>query len=119
MEHLEHPEVEVLQKKDINGRFMVMCKICKIYAHAYKEKEALEDLSNCRCCPDCINCNNLDNSFKESPAVPEYGDRNDILHICPNCEARWWQMNNHFHLWQRVTSDEEWESLKNSHPGYI
>jgi hypothetical protein len=60
----------------------------------------------------CSNCEALEHSHDRKPAVPLRGSCNDILHECPLCKQKWWQINTHFHLWQRVKTDQEWESLK-------
>lgn len=109
----EHTKVERLEQKDINGRLMVVCRSCDTFAHAHTHKEAVDDLSTTSCAPNCANCKSLSNSNDRAPAVPLRGSCNDVLHVCPNDGNRWWQMNTHFHLWQRVTSDREWQSLRN------
>lgn len=112
----DHKRAEVVDCEDCNGRVMVKCNDCGTYAHAFSEREAIEDLSKCKCVRYCSNCKNLRNSNERKPAIPVGGTCNDILHVCPNDGNRWWQANNHFHHWQQVTSDREWESLKNQKP---
>lgn len=107
-----HGQVEILDRKDVNGRFMVKCNVCKTYAHAYSEEQAVEDLRGCSCSPNCLNCENLRKSGVTSPAVPVGGACNDKVHVCPNDGNRWWQANGHFHSWQQVTNDQEWETIK-------
>lgn len=91
---------------------MVRCNTCRACAHELDKNQAIEDLGNTPCEADCENCKNLKKSTLTCPAVPKNGTCNDILHICPECRNRWWQSNTHFHLWQRVTSDREWEALQ-------
>jgi hypothetical protein len=112
-----HQNVEKLSRKDINGRHMVMCWDCSTSAHAFDEAEAVADLSKVSCSPDCVNCNSLNHSCTSKPAVPFGGTCNDRLHVCPNDGNRWWQTNGHFHLWQQVTSDREWEAIRNPRNG--
>ncbi len=106
-----HLITQPLDRKDVNGRFMVTCKVCGTTAHAYKLEEAEADLSIIVCNPNCPNCKNLRNSCSTRPAVPMGGDCNTVLHQCPRDGNRWWQGNTYFHLWQQVTSEREWESL--------
>jgi len=61
---------------------------------------------------ECSNCEALEHSHDQRPAVPIGGSCNDILHECPLDGQKWWQYNDHFHLWQRVESNRQWESLK-------
>ena len=107
-----HSKVRVHEGKDVNGRFMVTCELCNVTAHAFTIKEATRDLSRCKCFPNCDNCKNLRHSHDKKPAVPLGGSCNDVLHVCPNDGIRWWQSNSHFHLWQVVISDDEWQSLQ-------
>lgn len=97
---------------DINRRPMIVCGICRVCAHSE------EDLEKTACNPNCRNCEALRHSYDGKPAVPIGGSSNSRTHICPNDGNRWWQSNNHFHLWQQVTSDREWESLLNPEPGW-
>jgi len=108
-----HTKAEVLEEKDINGLHMVTCRACEACAHAVTVEEAKADLSRTACTTDCENCKALEHSTDTKPAVPLGGTCNDILHICPNDNTRWWQTNTHFHMWQRVTNEREWRSLKN------
>lgn len=95
---------------DINHRPMIICRVCGTCAHSE------EDLEKTACNPECENCKALRRSHSRKPAVPIRGRCNDRLHICPNDKNRWWQSNDHFHLWQQVTSDSEWKSLCNPVP---
>lgn len=90
---------------DINHFAMVICGVCG--THAKDE----EDLAKTPCNPRCTNCQNLRHSHAKRPAVPSGGDVFDRLHVCPNDNNRWWQFNNHYHLWKQVTSEAEWESV--------
>jgi hypothetical protein len=115
-----HEKVEIIDEKDVNGRFMVKCNICRTFAHAYEKDQAIKDLEKCSCSPNCCNCANLRHSSSKGPAVPVNGNSYDRLHVCPYDGNRWWQANSHFHLWQQVTSDEEWRILnKESAPEWI
>ncbi len=60
----------------------------------------------------CSNCEALSKSNSTKPAVPMNGTCNDILHECPLDGQKWWQMNTHFHLWQKVKDDKQWEALR-------
>jgi hypothetical protein len=106
-----HQQVERLDRADINGLRMVMCRICNTFAHAHTDDDAVRDLGNTNCSPDCENCKRLRHSYDGAPAVPTGGSCNDELHVCPNDGNRWWQTNSHFHLWKQVTHDREWEVL--------
>ncbi|OGF63738.1 hypothetical protein A2Z53_02155 [Candidatus Giovannonibacteria bacterium RIFCSPHIGHO2_02_42_15] len=107
-----HKRAEILDDKDINGRYMAMCRDCETCAHAYELTEAETNLSLTPCIIDCANCNKIRHSHDGSPAVPLGGSCNTLLHICPNDGRKWWQMNTHFHLWQHVTSEREWQALR-------
>jgi hypothetical protein len=107
----KHRNTEVLTTKDCNGRHMVRCLDCGIYAHATEIPTAESHLIMTACAPECKNCNNLRRSYDGRPAVPIRGSCNTILHVCPYDGNKWWQANDHFHLWQRVTDPEEWEIL--------
>lgn len=107
----EHQRTEVAAEKDINGRFMVGCLDCGIYAHASDIPIAETHLAITACAPNCANCKSLRDSYNRKPAVPKGGSCNDILHVCPNDGIKWWQSNDYFHLWQEVTDPKEWESL--------
>jgi len=113
-----HKQVGTVNQRDINGRVMVGCRECGTYAHAPTEEEATQDLSRTSCSPACENCKSLRYSYDGKPAVPIRGSCNDILHTCPNDSNRWWQTNTHFHLWQQVTSEREWESLNRPRQEY-
>jgi hypothetical protein len=106
-----HAEAKVSDRKDINGRFMVTCQACGVCAHHYDLQKAIENLRKCACNPGCKNCNALRHSHTKAPAVPLGGSCNDAYHVCPNDGIRWWQSNDHFHLWQVVTDDQEWETI--------
>ncbi len=90
---------------------MVRCLDCGTYAHAIDISTAEIHLAMTACAPNCTNCNSLRHSYDRKPAVPEGGNCNDILHECPHDGNRWWQSNDHFHLWQQVTDLREWEGL--------
>lgn len=107
----QHDCVEVCVGRDVNGRYMVICRTCHICAHARYQEEAKRDLSMVRCSPNCLNCTALRHSYPEKIATPLGGSRDDVLHVCPGDGIRWWQSNSHFHIWQTVTSDKEWELL--------
>ena len=107
-----HKQAEALDRKDINGRYMVMCRDCETYAHAFKIAEAETNLSLTPCIKDCQNCNQLRHSSSINPAVPLGGTCNTLLHRCPKDGRMWWQTNIYFHLWQQVTSYAEWVALK-------
>lgn len=102
----------VAQGTDINSRIMVHCRRCRTTAHAADEATARVDIAKTICAWDCPNCNALRNSYQERSARPQGGKIDQRLHVCPNDGNRWWQSNNHFHLWQQVTSDEEWRVLR-------
>ncbi len=112
-----HKRVEILDGKDINGRYMAMCWNCETCAHAFEISEAEMDLTLIPCIKDCQNCNKLRHSTDHNPAVPLGGTCNTLLHICPNDGRRWWQMNTYFHLWQQVTSEREWQALRREKGG--
>mgnify|MGYP001566837222 FL=1 len=98
--------------KDVNGRYMIICRDCKTDAHAYTVLEAYDDLAVTACEPNCENCKSLRHSYDGKPAVPIGGTCNIILHICSNDGNRWWQSNTYYHLWNQVTSSREWEGLQ-------
>jgi hypothetical protein len=98
--------------RDINGRTMVRCDRCETIAHAVDEATARADLVKTSCAPYCLNCRNLRESHNGRPTRPEGGSVNQRLHVCSRDNNRWWQSNDHFHLWQQVTSDEEWRVLQ-------
>ena len=64
--------------------------------------------------PVCKECSSLEHSHSKKPAVPNGGDCQDLIHLCISCGRRWWQFNNHFHLWKHVTSKAEWNILRRS-----
>jgi hypothetical protein len=97
---------------DINGFAMVVCGVCHTRA------DCEEDLARVRCNAHCQNCKNLRRSNDEKPAVPAGGSSIHVLHVCPYDGNRWWQSNTHFHLWQQVTRDSEWDSLLNPSSDY-
>ncbi len=97
--------------RDINGRIMLACDTCGVFAHSYADP--FEDLKKTSCNPNCWNCKALRESSTRSPAVPIRGTCNDTLHTCPFDGNRWWQSNSHFHMWHQVTSDSEWDALLN------
>lgn len=107
-----HRHAEHLPGKDVNGRYMVICRDCGACAHHYDKDQAARNLRNWNCSADCTNCKSLMYSHDRSPAVPVGGSCNDKLHRCPNDGNRWWQTNTHFHLWQAVTDNKEWEILQ-------
>ena len=107
----EHARAETESGRDINHRFMATCRNCHTTAHAPTEAEAEANLAKSPCVDDCQNCNNLRHSGSTHPAVPHGGSCNTVLYICPFYKRRWWQSNTHYHLWQQVTSDKEWEIL--------
>ncbi len=109
-----HPNecIRTLGRKDVNGLTMVECTACETVAHAADEPKAKADLANASCSPNCDNCKRLRRSHDRAPAVPTGGSCHDRLHICPNDGNKWWQTNNHFHLWNQVTSEREWELLQ-------
>lgn len=106
-----HHRTELSDSKDVNGRYMVTCRDCETCAHAYQVEDAEADLASAPCVSNCDNCNKLRRSYDDAPAVPLGGTCNTVLHICPNDGRRWWQSNTHFHLWQQVTDDREWDGL--------
>jgi hypothetical protein len=110
-----HQRTEELGR-DVNGLQMVLCRDCNTCAHARSIDEARSDLQRAPCIADCGNCNALRESYDERPAVPKGGNCNTRLHVCPTDGRRWWQMNTHFHLWQQVTSDRDWEILNQPEP---
>ena len=57
----------------------------------------------------CPNCLALRASYDKKPAVPQGGSSRDRFHACPLDGNRWVQDNIHFHLWQMVLTDQEWE----------
>src|SRR3989338_3371938 len=79
-----HKRAEILDDKDINGRYMAMCRDCETCAHAYELTEAETNLSLTPCIIDCANCNKIRHSHDGSPAEPLGGSCNTLLHICPN-----------------------------------
>jgi len=97
---------------DIHGRSMIFCGVCHVCAHSE------EDLEKTACNPTCRNCEALRHSYDGKPAVPIGGSSNSKTHICPNDGNRWWQTNNHLHLWQQVTNDREWQSICNPEPDW-
>ncbi len=109
-----HPDktIRTLAGTDVNGRVMVECTTCKNIARAVDETQAKADLATTSCNPGCANCQRLRQSASTAPAVPTGGTCNDHLHTCPNDGNRWWQSNTHFHLWQQVTSQHEWQVLQ-------
>lgn len=106
-----HEHAELVEGLDCNGRVMVRCNDCQTCAHAWKLEDAEADLAKTACSPSCQNCAALRRSYDKAPAVPEGGSCTDMLHVCPFDGNRWWQGNDHWHLWQQVTSDREWETL--------
>ncbi len=106
-----HEQAELLDQKDVNGRFMVVCRRCGTHAHSFDKDQAAKDLAKTACDPFCYNCNSLRNSSGTQPAVPINGTCNDRLHVCPFEGNRWWQVNGYFHHWQQVTENREWEIL--------
>ncbi len=108
-----HQRVEVLGTHDCNGLTMVTCRDCKTTAHAIDELHAKANLAKVACSPDCANCKALRDSYQEQPALPAGAEDYDgLLHVCPHDGNRWWQSNRHFHLWQQVTDDGEWETVQ-------
>ena len=107
-----HPQVERLDRKDVNGLCMVTCRVCDTTAHARSFEAAVIDLAvNASCSPGCTNCKSLRRSYDGRPAVPLGGSSSDRLHVCPNDGNWWWQTNSHFHHWKQVTENEEWAIL--------
>ncbi len=98
--------------RDVNGFTMVMCYDCGVAAHEIDQPTAEANLARAKCSKDCENCNNLRESNERAPTVPEGGRCNDLLHTCPRCGNRWSQSNTHFHMWDSVTNDQQWELLK-------
>lgn len=107
-----HRNTEVYAQKDVNQRFMVNCRDCGTCAHAYELLEAKADLAKTPCISYCENCNNLRDSSDRKPGVPLGGNCNTVLHVCPHDGRKWWQSNTHYHMWQQVTSEREWNSLQ-------
>ncbi len=60
----------------------------------------------------CNTCEPLSKSYSEKPGVPKGGHINDFSHTCKDCGRRWWQSNDHYHLWQHVKNPIEWESIR-------
>lgn len=111
-----HQRAEVLEGKDVNGLYMVVCRDCETCAHANTIEKARADLSRTPCTKDCENCKALKHSTDTKPAVPLEGTCNDVLHTCPNDNTTWWQFNTHYHLWKQVTSHAEFTSLRRDYP---
>lgn len=61
---------------------------------------------------ECTVCEAFHNSCDTKPAVPHRGSCNDLVHLCTACGRRWWQYNDHYHLWKHVTSEQEWDAVR-------
>lgn len=101
MEAGEHKNV-INNGRDVNGRDMMHCQNCQSTINTFGEENGLRALAKFKCVPNCQNCKNFRHSHEGNPAVPPGGSCNDAYHVCPICGARWWQFNNHFHLWAQV-----------------
>jgi len=97
--------VQDLETRDINGLPMFQCQVCETFTRAP------EHFHNAACVLNCRNCNSLRGSTQEQPALPAGGDPYILLHTCPDDGNRWWQFNDHFHLWKQVTDPDEWAVL--------
>ncbi len=62
--------------------------------------------------PSCNTCEPLEHSHRSKPGVPPGGNRYDLSYLCPVCGRRWWQYNDHFHLWKHVKNQHEWDSIR-------
>ncbi len=103
-----HLDVRDLQQRDVNQRPMFECFVCKTFT---RNKDHFQDIA---CSPNCKNCEALRRSNKEKPAWPEGETSRTLLYTCPHEGNRWWQSNDHYHLWQQVTDPEEWQTLNDN-----
>ena len=53
----------------------------------------------CEKCENTVGC-----SYSGKPFVPPRGSCNQIEYVC-SCGQIWFQMNTHFHLWQKETPE--------------
>jgi hypothetical protein len=60
----------------------------------------------------CSYCKPFEHSHDEKPAVPIGGSCHDFSYVCRYCGRRWWQYNDHYHLWKHVTNRDEWEEIR-------
>ena len=51
-------------------------------------------------------------SYSRKPAQPPGGDCFDLSYVCPDCNRRWWQYNDYYHLWKHVTNPQEWDAIR-------
>ena len=60
----------------------------------------------------CTHCEHLERNSERRPARPKDGDVNDLSHVCPHCQRRWWQFNEYFHFLKHVTNPAEWDTIR-------
>lgn len=61
----------------------------------------------------CPICEKAQGSYDEKPFLPPRGTVHDGTFVC-TCGQRWWQYNDHFHLWSKIDSkdDETWRNVQ-------
>lgn len=58
----------------------------------------------------CSVCEELENSYDARPACPPGKTVGAVFYVC-RCGQHWWQSNRHFHLWDRITSEQHQRML--------
>lgn len=59
----------------------------------------------------CEDCYKINNSYSEHPFVPPFGSVDDKTYVC-RCGQKWWQFNDHFHLWSMVNDNSTFENIQ-------